>query len=168
MLHFYYGDGKGKTTAALGLAFRFSGQGKRAVVVQFLKNTDCGEVKVLSDMDITLLRGKCGDCFTCFMTERQLAETKIIHEDNLKKALSLIKTGDMLILDEAADAVELNLLDEQLFKQAILDNKDAVEIVVTGHKPLSWLMETADYITEMKKHKHPFDSGISARKGIEY
>lgn len=169
MIHYYYGDGKGKTTAALGLAMRYSGQGGKTVIVQFLKNSPCGELDALKKLDnVTVLRGQSGSCFTFSMTEQQLAETKRIHENNLKTALEIIKEGSLLILDEATDAVKTNTLDEQLLRDVILKKNDKTEIVVTGHAPLDWLIDAADYVTEMKKHKHPFDNGITARKGVEF
>jgi len=169
MIHYYYGDGKGKTTAALGLAMRYSGQGGKTVMVQFLKNSPCGELDALKKLDnVTVLRGQSGSCFTFSMTEQQLAETKRIHENNLKTALEIIKEGSLLILDEATDAVKTNTLDEQLLRDVILKKNDKTEIVVTGHAPLDWLIDAADYVTEMKKQKHPFDNGITARKGVEF
>ena len=169
MIHYYYGDGKGKTTAALGLAMRFCGQGGRVVIVQFLKNSPCGELEALKKLDnVFVLRGQSGSCFTFSMTERQLAETKKIHESNLKTALELLEDGDLLILDEATDAVKTNTLDGQLLKDAVLNKRDCIEVAVTGHAPLQWLAEAADYVTEMKKQKHPFDSGTAARKGVEF
>jgi len=169
MIHYYYGDGKGKTTAALGLAMRYSGQGGKTVIVQFLKNSPCGELDALKKLDnVTVLRGQSGSCFTFSMTEQQLAETKRIHENNLKTALEIIKEGSLLILDEATDAVKTNTLDEQLLRDVILKKNDKTEIVVTGHAPLDWLIDAADYVTEMKKQKHPFDNGITARKGVEF
>ena len=169
LIHYYYGDGKGKTTAALGLALRFSGHGEKTVIVQFLKSSPCGELEAVKKLDnVIILRGKSGEGFTFSMTEQQLQETKQIHENNLKAAVEFIKEGGLLILDEATDAVETDTLDEKLLKDVILKKNDKVEIVVTGHAPLEWLVDAADYATEMKKHKHPYDSGVAARKGIEF
>ncbi len=169
LIHYYYGDGKGKTTAALGLALRFSGQGGKTVIVQFLKNSHCGELEAVKKLDnVTLLRGKYGEGFTFSMTRYELEQTGLIHENNLKTALELLKDGGLLILDEATDAVKTNTLDEQLLKDAVFGKNDNVELVVTGHDPVEWLVAAADYVTEMKKHKHPFDNGINARKGVEF
>ena len=169
LVHYYYGDGKGKTTAALGLALRFAGHGGKTVIVQFLKNSPCGELEALKKLDnIIVLRGKSGNGFTFSMTEQQLEETRKIHEKNLKTALELLKNGGLLILDEVTDAVKTNTLDEQLLKDAIIKREDGVEIALTGHAPIEWIKDIADYVTEVKKHKHPFDSGITARKGVEF
>jgi len=171
LVHVYYGYGKGKTTAALGLCLRACGSGKKAVVVQFLKDTPSGEIKSLGCLEnVTLLRGKAGAMFVTDMTEEQKAETRRIHDENLKKALDLVRRGecDLLILDEAMDALQFDVLDEGLVR-GLLENKPReLEVVITGHKPIGWVLDRADYITEMVKIRHPFDKGIPARKGIEF
>jgi len=170
--HVYYGDGKGKTTAALGLALRAAGCGRRVVIVQFLKDWKCGELSSLALVpDITVLRGKAsGGVFVFEMNDEQKAETKAIHDENLKNALDMQKNGlcDLLILDEAIDAYELGVLDAGMLED-LLDNKpEALELVITGHNPNVRLLERADYITEMAKRRHPYDLGLAARRGIEF
>jgi cob(I)alamin adenosyltransferase len=172
LIHIYYGNGKGKTTAALGLALRAAGCGKRVVIVQFLKDWKSGELGSLVLIpNITVFRGMAsGNGFTRDMTDEQKAETKAIHDDNLKKALELQKDGlcDMLVLDEAIDAYGLGMLDEKLF-EGLLDNKpDELELVITGHKSDARLIDRADYATEMVKRKHPYDKGVAARRGVEF
>lgn len=171
LVHFYYGDGKGKTTAALGLALRALGCGRRVVLVQFLKNTPCGELTALKCHDrMTVLRGKAGAHFTFAMTETERQQTKAIHEDNFAQAMARVQAGacDLLILDEAADALQTGLLDESLLREAVLEKPCGLELVLTGHRPIDWIVESADYVTEMKKHKHPFDYGVPAREGVEF
>jgi len=172
LVHFYYGYGKGKTSAALGLALRASGCGKQVVVVQFLKDWKCGELVSLAHLpEVTVFRGKSpGSVFVRNMSGEEKAETKRIHDDNLRMALDLHKNGqcDLLVLDEAADAFSEGVLDPELF-QGLLDNKpESLELVITGHKPDDWLIDRADYVTEMVKRKHPYDMGIPARRGIEF
>lgn len=171
LVHLYYGDGKGKTTAALGQALRALGYGRRVVLVQFLKNTPCGELTALQCLDrITVLRGKAGAHFTFAMTEDERRQTRAIHEGNLTQALALVKAGqcELLILDEVTDALQAGLLDEALLREAVLEKPPALELVLTGHRPDDWLLEAADYVTEMKKHRHPFDRGVPAREGVEF
>jgi len=172
LTHFYYGGGKGKTSAALGLAIRASGCGKGVVIVQFLKDWNCGELSSLALMpNITVFRGKSsGGVFFHELSEAEKAATKNIHDNNLKKALELQKSGlcDVLILDEAVDAYQLGALDAALF-DGLIDNKpEQLELVFTGHNADARLLEHADYVTEMVKRKHPYDKGIAARKGIEF
>lgn len=169
-IHYYFGDGKGKTTAAIGLAIRAAGYGD-VVIVQFLKNTVSGELLTLQKLkNITVLRGKAGESFTKNMTDEELRLTEGIHEKNLLAGMRLSQSPDcrLLVLDEADDAVALGVLNEQLLKKAILEKPEQLEIVVTGHRPLAWLVNAADYITEMKKHRHPYDKGTAAREGVEF
>lgn len=171
LTHFYYGYGKGKTTAALGLALRASGSGKKVVIVQFLKNMNSGELSQFEKVDnVVILRGQACNSFIINMTEEEKAQTRKIHEDNFNKALSFIENGqcDMLILDEVIDAYQCELLDNAKFEDFVKNKPEELELVITGHKPEEWLVEYADYVTEMSKVKHPFDSGIKARKGIEF
>ena len=172
LTHIYFGDGKGKTTAALGLALRAVGCGKRVVIVHFLKDWNCGEFKSLEYLpNVTVFKGKSsGGVFVFDMSDEEKAKTKEIHDENLKKAVELQKKGmcDLLILDEAIDAYQLGVLDKKLF-EGLLDNKpEMLELVITGHRPEARLIESADYVTEMVKLKHPYDKGVSARRGVEF
>ena len=172
MIHYYYGNGKGKTTAALGLALRAAGCGFKVVVVQFLKDWKCGELVSLEQLEnITVFRGKAsGGMFVRDMNEDQKAETKAIHDENLRRSLELSQMGmcDMLVLDEAADAYSLGVLDSELWSGLIMNCPESLELVVTGHMPDPALLEHADYVTEMIKHKHPYDLDVKARSGIEF
>ena len=172
LTHVYFGDGKGKTTAALGLALRASGCGKRVVIVQFLKDWKCGELSSLELMpNVTVFRNKSSrGVFYHEMNDEEKAATKTTHDENLRKALELQKKAqcDMLVLDEAFDAYNLGALNVSLFEELINNKPEPLELVITGHFPDAWILERADYITEMVKLRHPFDSGISARRGIEF
>jgi len=172
LIHIYYGDGKGKTTAALGLALRAAGCGKNVVIVEFIKNWACGEHNSIPQIsNIKLFRGKAvSGKFIHEMTEEEKRETKALQDESLKNAIKLIKAGkcDLLILDEAIDAHELGVLDSELFEGLIYNKPELLELVVTGHNPDSRLLECADYVTEMVKHKHPYDKGTAARQGIEF
>ena len=172
LTHVYYGNGKGKTTAALGLALRAAGCGHNIVIVQFLKDWKCGELNALATLpNVTVLRGKAsGGVFVRDMSDEQKAETKAVHDENLKNALEMQRNGrcDMLILDEAIDAYNLGVLDADMF-DGLLENKpDALEIVITGHSPDTGMLDKADYVTEMVKRKHPYDCGVAARRGVEF
>jgi cob(I)alamin adenosyltransferase len=171
MTHLYYGYGKGKTTAALGLALRAGGCGKQVVIIQFLKSSDTGELKQLALLpNTTVLRGTAAKGFIRNMDEEQVQRTKAIHDEHLSKALELTASGqcDLLILDEALDAYQLGVLDEALFFDLIKNKPAPLELVITGHKPDERIIAAADYVTEMKKIKHPYDLGVKARKGVEF
>ena len=171
LIHLYYGYGKGKTTAALGLAVRAAGSGKKVVIVQFLKDTNTGELKSFALIpNVTILRGTAAKGFARDMTPEQLTETNKIQNANLRSALEHVSSGscDLLILDEALDAYQLGLLDKALFLGTVFNKPSELELVITGHKPDQQIIDAADYVTEMTKIKHPYDNGVFARKGIEF
>ena len=172
LTHIYFGNGKGKTTAALGLAIRAAGCGKKVVVVHFLKDWNSGELSSLKLIpDVTVFYGKStGGVFIKDMSDEEKSATKAIQDENLKKAIDLQAKGqcDLMILDEAIDAFQLGMLDAEMF-EGLLENKpEPPELVITGHRPDEKLLERADYVTEMVKRKHPFDLGVSARRGVEF
>ena len=171
LIHLYFGNGKGKTTAALGLAVRAAGCGVKVVIVQFLKESNTGELCQLQLLpNITVLRGTAAKCFVHKMTPEQRAETKMIQNENLEKACALVRSGQcgLMILDEALDAWQLGLLDEAAFLDLVLNKPEGLELVITGHKRDERIIAAADYVTEMVKIKHPYDSGVTARRGIEF
>jgi len=171
LLHVYYGNGKGKTTAALGLALRAYGQGFRVVILQFLKGTFSGELAVFEKLPgIKIMRGPSDDRFVSAMTHDEKKAIRHIYNAFLGEIDALIKEGacDFLVLDEALDACQLSMADEVLLSDILNNKLNETEVVITGHRPVAWIMDRADYVTEMVKHKHPYDQGIGARKGVEY
>ena len=170
MIHVYYGDGKGKTTAALGLLIRACGCGHKCVMVQFLKDWKSGELTTLCGLEnVTVLRGKAdGPSFSIDMTEEQRDATRTIHNENLREAIALAAGGGLLVLDELMDAVQLDLVDAQLVRELLNAPPDGLEIAITGHGAVEWILDAADYVTEMVKRRHPYDKGIAARRGVEF
>ena len=168
MIHVYYGDGKGKTTAALGLLLRASGCGIGCVLVQFLKDWRCGEITALAQLEnVTVLRGKAGSAsFSNNMSPEELAATREIHNENLRAAMAT--DCGLLVLDELLDAVSLGLLDEELLRDLLDSPSEGPELVITGHGAVDWILDRADYVTEMVKRRHPYDKGITARRGVEF
>ena len=166
LLHLYWGDGKGKTTAAMGLALRALGSGKRVVIVQFLKGGQSGEVPLLAQLGAKIFRGKGGQKFVFQMNEAEKAAARAVQNKNLTAALA--EPADLLILDEAGSAWELDMVDKDLLRRAVLERPAAQECVLTAHKAPQWMLDAADYSTEMKCRRHPYQKGIKARKGIEY
>ena len=166
LLHLYYGDGKGKTTAAMGLALRALGSGKKVVVLQFLKGGQSGEIPLLEQLGATIYRGKAGQKFVFQMNEAEKAATRDLQNRNLAAATT--EDADLLVLDEAGSAWELDMVDKALLQKAVLARPAAQECVLTAHAAPRWMLEAADYVTEMKCCRHPYQKGIAARKGIEY
>ena len=166
LLHLYWGDGKGKTTAAMGLALRALGAGKRVVIVQFLKGGNSGEIPLLARLGAEVYRGKAGQKFVFQMNEAEKEATRQLQNANLTAAMA--DPADLLILDEAGSAWELDMVDKALLQKAVLERPAEQECVLTAHAAPQWMLDAADYSTEMKCRRHPYQKGIKARKGIEY
>ena len=166
LIHLYWGDGKGKTTAAMGLALRALANEEKVVIVQFLKGPESGEITMLSKLGAHIYRGKAGHKFVFQMTEEEKAQTRRMQNENLLAALQ--EPADLLILDEACAALELNMVDEYLLKKAVCEKPEVQELILTGRNPADWMKEIADYSTEMHCWRHPYEKGIVARKGVEF
>ena len=170
MIHLYCGDGKGKTTCAFGLALRAAGRGLAPVVVQFLKSADSGERLALESVPgVTLLDAPAEMKFTFDMTPQEREETAALCADLLARTDALLAGGEhrMVVLDECCAAVGGGFLPlEEVL--ALLDRYPAVEFVLTGRDPAGELLARADYVTEMKKLRHPYDRGTAARIGVEW
>lgn len=171
MLQIYCGNGKGKTTAAMGLALRAAGSGMNVHIVQLLKGSESGEVEILRGIKgITLERPDRNYGFTFRMNQEQLNELTQCHNRLLENAEKAVQSRNinMLIIDEFNAAYRNGLLDKNLAERLILENCGKIEIVLTGREPDEKFLSAADYVSEISAVKHPFSKGISARKGIEY
>ncbi len=166
LVHLYWGEGKGKTTAACGLALRAAGSGMRVLLVQFLKSGKSGELAPLRSLGVKIFAGKPNDKFVSHMNEIEKAETRAMQTALLRAALS--EPCDLLILDEACAAWQIEQVDRALLKSAVLERPEGREVVLTGREPADWMLEAADYSTEMRCHRHPYARGAAARKGVEY
>lgn len=170
LIHIYCGDGKGKTTASIGLIIRALGSGMKVIFLQMLKNSPTSELKTLESLEgLTVLRGKAGKLFTFSMTEEERKLSREIHNDNLKNAIEKIKSEnvDMLVIDECIGAYNMDLVDKKLLLDFIDNKPEHLEVVLTGRNPSEELINRAHYVSEIKKIKHPYDIGIVAREGIE-
>ena len=166
LVHLYWGEGKGKTTAAMGLALRALGQGARVVIVQFLKGADTGEVPLLRQLGAEIYRGKTGQKFVFQMDEAEKAATGGLQDQDLGAALA--RPADLLWLDEGCAAWQLDMVDRQRLERAVRGRPAGQEVVLTGRTPAPWMEELADYSTAMRCHRHPYEKGIAARKGVEF
>jgi len=173
LVQVYTGDGKGKTTAAFGLALRAIGQGFKVCIIQFLKSSEryeTGENKIaktLPNLEIFQFGGDypCPD-------ERIKEDPKVKQgvEQGLSLALGIIREGkcDLLILDEINVALAYGLIELRDLLNLIQAKPEQLELVLTGRWAPQELIEVADLVTEMREIKHPHKQGIKARKGIEY
>lgn len=171
LVHIYTGDGKGKTTAAIGLGVRAYGRGLKVLMVQFLKGMETGEMFTLKLLEpgFVLHRSREVLKFTWDMTDEELSRTRQIQKEILDYAVDATYCGgwDMVILDEVMGALSSGVLDLKDVLDFVKDKPDRLEIVMTGRNAPAELIELADYVSEIKCVKHPIDNGIPARKGIE-
>ena len=169
LIHIYCGDGKGKTSAALGLAVRAAGSGLKVLAARFLKNDRSGEVPVLEQISgIQVLSCEKSFGFSWTMTPQEKQEAGEYYTGLLRRAFDLGADLDVLVLDEICGAVSLGFIDEKVLLDALSRKPKGLEVVMTGRIPSEALLELADYVTEMKALKHPYEKGIEARAGIEY
>lgn len=171
MKHIYYGDGKGKTTAAIGLAVRAAGSKMKVLFVQFLKTEFSGERHILSHTEnVTLTLCPLELKFTFDMDDKEKAQAAKIFKGIFDNAVTtaLTEKYDMVVLDEVFEAINAHMLSESEVYEFITNAPSSMEIVMTGHNPPQKFMDCADYITEFKKIKHPYDRGITGRIGIEF
>ncbi len=175
LVQIYTGNGKGKTTAAIGLAIRAAGQGNKVLIYQFLKPSrlNLGE-RILIKKKIKQIRIDApeADWDICRpdRNKKRIAETKLSIKKTLEKIARLTKnkTYDCIILDEIVFCVSNGLAEIEDIKKIIKNRNPSVELVLTGRGATKELIRLADLVTEMKQIKHPFDKGTKARRGIEY
>ena len=171
MIHVYYGDGKGKTTAAVGLAVRAAGSNMKVMFVQFLKTEFSGERHILSNLEnvsLTVCPDELKFTFDMSDAERQQASALFRGIFERSAATALSERYDMIVLDEVFDIMNEGMLSEADVFEFITNAPVSIEIVMTGHDPAQRFTDATDYVTEMKKIKHPFDKGLNGRIGIEF
>jgi cob(I)alamin adenosyltransferase len=168
-VHLYAGNGKGKTTAALGLALRFAGSGGSVLLIQFLKSSDSSEiaaVRLVAGIDVYNAESPHGFYYTLSESEKTSLRKEIDAEFSKAQAAVSADSCGLLILDEVLDAVSLGLITESRLMDLLQSAR--CEVVLTGRNPSSHIVSAANYYTEFVCKKHPYDRGISARRGIEY
>lgn len=168
-IHIYYGNGKGKTTAAVGQIIRAAGSGLDVLMFQFLKNNSSNERNILEQIpNITCLPGREIRKFVNQMNRDERAELKHYNTKALDEIVKFCSPFDILFLDEILDAVAFGVLSEDKLLSFLQHKPYGLEIIMTGHDISERMLEMADYATQMNKVKHPFDDGKIAREGIEY
>ncbi|MBE7003073.1 MAG: cob(I)yrinic acid a,c-diamide adenosyltransferase [Ruminococcaceae bacterium] len=170
LIHIYCGDGKGKTTASVGLAVRAAGAGKKVLFVQFFKDGSSSELGVLrgvEGIEVRICEKHYGFIWTMDKEEFDCAARD--YTQLLRDALEESKNGyGLLVLDEVISACNCDVVPQRELLDFIACRPEGLELVLTGRDPSSALVEVADYITEMKKLRHPYDQGMDARRGIEF
>ena len=200
MIHIYCGDGKGKTSAAVGLAVRAAGCGLKVLFARFLKNEDSGELEILDSIPgIEVIHMERSYGFFRTLSRKEQEEVREMYGALWRKILVLTGTAgtsltgaagnnavsdapenaeafgagelrpfDMLVMDEFMAAYNYGLIPHEEALKFLAEKPEHLEIVLTGRNPDARLTELADYVSEIRKIKHPFDRGITARRGIEY
>ncbi len=167
LIHIYCGDGKGKTTAAVGLGVRCLGAGGKVLMFQFLKDGSSSEVQMLKKSGIDVLDGMKEIKFTFSMTAEEKKEAKVFYNNILDYIFKISPEYDMVILDEIMGAVSCGFISEEKILDFVKNKPENTELVMTGRNPSQSLIDLADYVSEVKKIKHPYDRGICARKAVE-
>ncbi|MCF0143014.1 MAG: cob(I)yrinic acid a,c-diamide adenosyltransferase [Parasporobacterium sp.] len=169
MIHIYCGKGKGKTTAATGLTVRMAGNGGRVLFAQFFKDGSSSEISVLKNLENVDVR-HCDTLIGFFdrMTDEEKEKVTCDYSAFLKGLLEEAPAYDLVVLDESISAYNHGVYCREDLLDFLKEHPEKPEIVLTGRDPAPELFARADYVTEMTKHKHPFENGVEARKGIEY
>lgn len=171
LIHIYCGNGKGKTTAAMGLGIRAVGRGFRVLLTQFLKDNDTGELKSIEKLEnFDVLYGEPMKRFFKFLSDKEKEAVIKEHTDRFrlvtKKAVE--ENYDLLIMDEIMASLTNKILNLDEVLEFLRNKPSNLEVVLTGRNPDESLIEIADYVSEINPIKHPFiDKKINARVGIE-
>jgi cob(I)alamin adenosyltransferase len=163
----YTGDGKGKTTAALGLALRAAGAGFRVYIAQFVKGMRYSELDILDKLSDSIQIKQYG--LKCFIYDAPEEEDIRVAREGLKEVREIMHSGSyqMIILDEANIATHFNLFSVEELLDFIKTKPEKVELIITGRRADPRIIEEADLVTEMKEIKHYYQQGVKAREGIE-
>jgi len=170
MIQTYYGNGKGKTTAAVGAAVRCAGCGNKVLFVQFLKNNDSSEFKILekiSGIDISFSNEKYA-LYDNLNKERTQALKKAYNELVFEDVKSKAASYKMIIFDEILDVIDFGYIIEDELLKLISKLNEHSEIILTGHMLTEKTADISDYISEVREKKHPYTKGVFPRKGIEF
>ena len=166
MIQVIIGNGKGKTTSAIGGLMRAHGSGMKCLFAQFLKGRETGELASVTALGIPVLRTEEVKKFIPYMDESELTACRKDVLDVFDRAETEGCNYDYIVLDEVLDAIELEMLSQKRVLDFILKAK--AEIILTGRKAGKDIENTADYISLIQEVKHPYTRGVQARRGIEY
>ncbi|QEK11048.1 cob(I)yrinic acid a,c-diamide adenosyltransferase [Crassaminicella thermophila] len=166
-IHVYTGNGKGKTTAALGLALRAAGAGKKIFIAQFVKSMEYSEIKALKSLKDSIDIKLYGH--GCFITKNPDKKDILAAQEALKKVRNILVSNkyDIVILDEITIAIFYNLLSTQDVLSLLEDKPDHVELIITGRYCPQEIIDKAHLVTEMKEIKHYYTQGVLSREGID-
>ena len=167
LIHVYTGEGKGKTTASAGLAVRAVGAGKRVAFVQFMKGVESSEIAPLRTLGVTVLKAGTITKFIPHMTDAERTQCAQEQQAGFASAVALAPDVDLLVLDEIISAVTTGMVPQASVEAFLHGKPPALEVVLTGRDVPEAFAELADYLSDIKALKHPYDKGVHARRGIE-
>lgn len=168
LVHIYCGDGKGKTTASVGQAVRCAGGGGKVLFFQFLKGNGSGERAVLDRTDgITVVDAPDEMKFVWNMSDIEKKQAQEFYSEKFEMLCAASTDYDMLILDEIIPALKYDFVNTERLIRFLKEKPVWLEVVLTGRDPDKRLVDMADYVTEMRKIKHPYDRGVGMRLYIE-
>lgn len=171
LVHIYCGDGKGKTSAAFGLALRCLGHGEQVVIAQFLKDGQSGECQAISRLsNVYLFAANPTNKFSFQMNDHEKTQTANAAAQCFQNAVRVAreKPVRLLVLDEVMAAISCGFLTCAEVAAFLETRPENLEVVMTGRNPPPPLLALANYVSEINKQKHPYDQGVSAREGIEW
>lgn len=172
LIQVYCGNGKGKTTAAIGQGIRAIGQGFKVIMIQFLKGQECGELNTIQRLepDFKVFRFDKPEKFFNQMNEAEKEDLKRNIQNGINFARKVMDTRecDILILDEVLGVIENDLIDVEEIDKLLVTKPNQIEVILTGRNLKNELTKRVDYISKIEEIKHPYSNGIKARKGIEF
>lgn len=169
-VHIYCGNGKGKTTCGMGLCVRAAGYGYRVLIYQFMKDNTTSERKAMEKIPgITFVPGLKEEKFSFQMTQEEKEARKRFYKEKFREVTEKAEKEnyDVLFLDEVIYTIRAGLFEEQILVEWLKQKPEHLEVILTGQDPGEELLLCADYVSELKKIRHPFDRGLGARDGIE-
>ena len=176
MIHLYSGDGKGKTSIAVGMSIRMAGAGGHVIFAQFMKGNESSELNILRSLDnVEVIKAERDFPFYGNMTDKDKVDITKCHNDILKEIAERINNYScdedlpklLIVLDEITYPCNWHLIDDSLLQDILNNLPDNIELVMTGRDPLDYMKDCADYYSEVCMHKHPYQKGARERLGIE-
>lgn len=172
LIHVYTGEGKGKSTASFGLVVRALGHQKKVAIFSFLKDSKLkyGEMKAFERLYPELTYIRFQNASPLFDKSVTMEDLKRSVKESFETAIKMIRENDydLVVFDELNACLKYDLIDKKMALDFFKNKPDKLEVVITGRDAIDELIEIADYVTEMKMIKHPFNKGIKARKGVEF
>lgn len=170
LIHIYTGDGKGKTTAAVGLTVRCAGSGAKVVFTQLMKGNHSSERNILEQLDaVYVIPAKRTFGFSWTLSDEEKKEAREVYTEQFNEAVAKAEAENcrMIVFDEMISAYNYHMIDRNRVLSFLQNKPEELEVVLTGRDPAEELADLASYISDIRKVKHPYDEGIPFRKGIE-